>query len=62
MGLLPLALALVLVLASAPNCRNRQWGLRPSRRSVCAPSVLGAGVRLRVKCLGRCYVRAKSLK
>ncbi len=36
--------------------------IRPSRRSVCAPLELGGGVRIRVKCLGPSYVRAKNLK
>jgi len=36
--------------------------LRPLRRSVCVRLVLEGGVRLRVKHLGPCYVRAKNLK
>jgi hypothetical protein len=36
--------------------------LRQLRRSVCVPLVLEGGVRLRVKCLGPRYVRAKNRK
>ena len=36
--------------------------IRPWRRSVCGPYVLGAGVQVRVEVTGPRYVRAKNLK